>query len=48
MLNTSFYLLQLTGVRMFDNLARLQDTLKMRDIEIASLRHELAITTKAG
>jgi hypothetical protein len=43
-----FYFLQLTSARLFDNLDRLQDTLKMRDIEIASLRHELAIATKAG
>jgi CRP/FNR family cyclic AMP-dependent transcriptional regulator len=42
-----FYFLQLTSARLFDNIGRLQNTLKERDADLASLRRELA-RAKAG
>jgi CRP-like cAMP-binding protein len=38
-----FFFLQLTSARLFDNLGRMQDTLKERDAEVARLREQLAL-----
>jgi len=42
-----FYFLQLTSARLFDNIGRLQDTLRERDDELVRLRRELRVA-KAG
>jgi CRP/FNR family cyclic AMP-dependent transcriptional regulator len=42
-----FYFLQLTSARLFDNISRLQDSLRERDDELVRLRRELR-AAKAG